>query len=205
MQASGTFNVALPGEFNIANAAIAAVCTAHLGYSTEAISDGLADASSIPGRFEVVSGDDPITVIVDYAHTPAGIEKMIAATRALVAGRVICVFGAGGDRDRTKRPDMGRAAAAADLVFVTSDNPRSEDPAAIIDQVMQGVPDQVAVERLVDRSEAIERAISVADEGDAVLILGKGHERGQEFVDRVVPFDDRLAGVAALERRRRTQ
>ncbi len=198
----GEYSVPLPGRFNVANAAIAAVCTAQIGYAPSAIRAGLKEASSIPGRFELISGEDPIRVVVDYAHTPAGIEEMIESARSLVPGRVICVFGAGGDRDRGKRPDMGRAAAAAEVVVVTSDNPRSEDPAAIIDQVMVGLRDHPGVERVADRAAAIDRAIRLAEDGDAVLVLGKGHERGQEAAGRVVPFDDRMVAMSALARRR---
>jgi UDP-N-acetylmuramoyl-L-alanyl-D-glutamate--2,6-diaminopimelate ligase len=152
-----------------------------------------------------VSEDDPIHVIVDYAHTPAGISGVIAAARGLGSGRVLCVFGAGGDRDRTKRPAMGAAAAAADIVVVTSDNPRNEDPPAIIDQVLDGIRDHPHVERHEDRAEAIERAIVLADSGDIVLVLGKGHERGQEIGGRMIPFDDRMTARASLRRKRTGQ
>jgi UDP-N-acetylmuramoyl-L-alanyl-D-glutamate--2,6-diaminopimelate ligase len=201
----GSFRIPIPGAFNVANAAIAAGCAALLDVEGEAIRAGLAAPIVIPGRFELVSGDDPIHVIVDYAHTPAGIEGVIAAGRALGARRIVCVVGAGGDRDRTKRPAMGAAAAAADLVVVTSDNPRNEDPDAIIDEVMPALADHPHVERQVDRAVAIDRAVDLAMDGDLVLILGKGHERGQEIAGRVVPFDDRMTARGALARRRGAQ
>ncbi len=198
----GLFRVPLPGEFNVANAGIAAGCAALLGIDGEEIRSGLAAPIVIPGRFELVSGEDPIHVIVDYAHTPAGIEGVIAAGRALGAKQIIAVVGAGGDRDRSKRPAMGGAAAAADVVVVTSDNPRNEDPDAIIDEVMRGLAAHPRVERQVDRAAAIGWAVDLAEDGDLVLILGKGHERGQEIAGRIVPFDDRMTARGALSRRR---
>jgi len=132
--------------------------------------------------------------VVDYAHTPDGVAVVIDTARRLAGpARVIAVVGAGGDRDRAKRPLMGAAAAAADLAFITSDNPRSEDPAAIIEQVVAGAvggPAEVRIE--ADRRLAIRAALSAAGPGDVVLILGKGHEQGQQFADRVIPFDDRV-------------
>ncbi|HEY5684523.1 MAG TPA: UDP-N-acetylmuramoyl-L-alanyl-D-glutamate--2,6-diaminopimelate ligase [Acidimicrobiia bacterium] len=198
---AGEFRIPIAGAFNVANAAIAATCAALCGVDGGSIRSGLAAPASIPGRFELVSGDDPIHVIVDYAHTPAGIAGVIEAARGLVTGRVLCVFGAGGDRDRTKRPGMGAAAAAADIVVVTSDNPRNEDPAAIIDQVLEGIPDHPHVERHEDRAQAIDRAIDLAAAGDVVLVLGKGHERGQEIAGRMIPFDDRMTARASLFRK----
>ncbi len=157
----------------------------------------------MPGRYEVVSGggDEPV-VVVDYAHTPAGIAGTIASARSLGADRVIALVGAGGERDRAKRPAMGAAAAAADLVVVTSDNPRSEDPDAIIDAVMDGIPAGTDVLRIADRRAAIERAIAEASAGDVVLVLGKGHERGQDLGGRVLPFDDRVIARTVLRERR---
>jgi len=147
----------------------------------------------VPGRFEVVETGKDYTVVVDYAHTPGGVAVVIETARRLVGqGRVIAVLGAGGDRDRAKRPLMGAAAAAADLAIITSDNPRSEEPEAIISQVAAGAaggPGEVQIE--ADRRLAIRRALAAARPGDVILILGKGHEQGQQFADRVVPFDDR--------------
>jgi UDP-N-acetylmuramoyl-L-alanyl-D-glutamate--2,6-diaminopimelate ligase len=168
-----------------------------LGVDPATIAAGLASADAVPGRFERVTapgGRDDIVVIVDYAHTPDGLQEVLAAARAVAAGRVIVVFGAGGDRDRPKRPQMGAAAAAgADRVVVTSDNPRSEDPDAIIGAVLSGVgPDdraRVVVEP--DRAAAIALAIGSATAGDVVVVAGKGHETTQSIGGRTVPFDDR--------------
>jgi UDP-N-acetylmuramoyl-L-alanyl-D-glutamate--2,6-diaminopimelate ligase len=139
------------------------------------------------------------TVVVDYSHKPGALETALQAARELASGRVICVFGAGGDRDREKRPVMGRVAAElADDVIVTSDNPRSENPAAIAAEIVDGLH----VEIELDRRSAIEQAIERARVGDVVLIAGKGHERGQEFADRIVPFDDREVARETLRRLR---
>ena len=191
----------LIGDFNIRNALVAAGCAWELGLSSEEIVVGLGRAQAAPGRFEVVSGDAPLRVIVDYAHTPGGISTVIETVRSVTPGRVVVVFGAGGDRDRSKRPLMGLAASAADVVFVTSDNPRSENPDAIIADVVSGI-DGVEVHRIADRRQAIESAILGAADDDVVLVLGKGHERSQEIGDRVMPFDDRVVARAAIERRR---
>lgn len=206
--------LALGGLFNVDNALVAAACGLSLAISLEDVAAGLGNFNGVPGRFEVVSGQDPVRVIVDYAHTPAGIESAIDTVRETEPGkwldqggdkRVIVVFGAGGDRDRAKRPQMGRAALAADLAVVTSDNPRSEDPEAIIDEVLAGVPDTGKVRREVDRRRAIADAISAARDGDVVLVLGRGHERGQEVAGRSVPFDDRLVAREALSARREAE
>ncbi len=167
---------------------------------------------TVPGRFERVTVDAgtplSIDVIVDFAHTPDGLEEVIAAAAALVddRGRVIVVFGAGGDRDRPKRPEMGATAARlADLVVVTSDNPRSEDPASIIDEIVAGIPDddRSRVEIEVDRAAAIRMAITLAEPGDIVIIAGKGHETTQTIGDQVIPFDDREVARAVSGRGRR--
>jgi UDP-N-acetylmuramoyl-L-alanyl-D-glutamate--2,6-diaminopimelate ligase len=183
----------LPGEFNVANALVAAGVAAVLGIPSDSIAVGIGAVTTVPGRFEVVETGKDYTVVVDYAHTPGGVAVVIETARRLVGkGRVIAVLGAGGDRDRAKRPLMGAAAAAADLAFITSDNPRSEEPEAIISQVAAGAaggPGEVQIE--ADRRLAIRRALAVARPGDVILILGKGHEQGQQFADRVVPFDDR--------------
>ena len=150
----------------------------------------LADADRVPGRFEPVDEGQPFTVLVDYAHTPEALDNVLRAARELTEGRVHVVFGAGGDRDRAKRPLMGKAAVAlADRVVVTSDNPRSEDPEAIIEEILAGTgPD---VEREPDRRRAIALAVGTAEPGDVVVVAGKGHEQGQEFENgRKEPFDD---------------
>ena len=164
--------------------------------------EGLATLKGVPGRFEVVSGDDPIRVIVDYAHTPDGIEVAIEAARGMDANRVIAVVGAGGDRDTEKRPLMGAAVSAADLAIVTSDNPRSEDPDEIIRAVESGLDDRVQTIVEADRATAIDLAVRDASEGDIVLLLGRGHEPMQEIAGRRIPFDDREVARRALSRRR---
>ena len=153
----------------------------------------------MPGRFESLDEGQDFDVIVDYSHKPGALATVLREARALADGRVICVFGAGGDRDRDKRPLMGRfAAELADEVIVTSDNPRSEDPAAIAAEVVADLPLPVEL----DRRAAIERALDLARPGDVVVIAGKGAESGQEFADRTVPFDDREVTREALRRLR---
>ncbi len=196
-----TVLVPLLGDFNAENALVAAGCALELGLSTDEILEGMSQASPAPGRFELVSGDDPITVIVDYAHTPDGIAAAIGSVRNLSDGTVIAVIGAGGDRDRAKRPLMGEAGSAADVLIVTSDNPRNEDPDTIISQIMAGVSSTSAM-AITDRRTAIETAVGRATDGDVILVLGKGHERSQEIGDRVLPFDDRLVSRTALAGRR---
>lgn len=191
----------LGGRFNAENALVAAGCGLALGYSPQQVVSGLETAPQIPGRFEIISGDRPYTVIVDYAHTPAGIAAVIDAIHSDVQGRLVVVVGAGGDRDRSKRPQMGSAAAEADVVIVTSDNPRSESPDAIIEEVMSGIDSTRHPIVEPDRGRAIEAAVAMARPGDVIMILGKGHERGQEIGGRVLAFDDRAVGRAALERR----
>ena len=189
----------LIGAFNVENALVAAGCCLALDLSVDEVVAGLGLLGPVPGRFELVSGSFPVRVVVDYAHTAEGIHQAISVARDLAIGRVIAVFGAGGDRDREKRPLMGRAAIEADLSVLTSDNPRSEDPEAIIRDVMAGIEGSgVVVE--VDRRRAIEHAIRAAAPGDVVLILGKGHETGQEIGERVLPFDDKVVAGEILER-----
>jgi UDP-N-acetylmuramoyl-L-alanyl-D-glutamate--2,6-diaminopimelate ligase len=197
-----TLTLPLGGGFNVDNAAVAAGCALMLGLELDDVVGGLASFEGVPGRFELVSENDPVQIVVDYAHTPAGIRAAIAAARATATGRVIAVFGAGGDRDRAKRPQMGTAARAADVVVVTSDNPRTEDPEAVVDQVMAGLQPADTVYREVDRRTAIYWAIDQAVEGDLVLILGRGHERGQEVAGRFIPFSDRLVAREALSVKR---
>jgi UDP-N-acetylmuramoyl-L-alanyl-D-glutamate--2,6-diaminopimelate ligase len=188
----------LPGLFNVQNALGAIAAARALGVPLDAIAGALADARRVPGRFEPVDEGQDFGVLVDYAHTPDSLENVLRAAREVTRGRLHVVFGAGGDRDRAKRPLMGRAAAElADRVIVTSDNPRSEDPDSIVDMVMEGAP---AAERIVDRREAIARALETAEPGDVVVIAGKGHEQGQEFANgRKEPFDDRDVAREALK------
>jgi UDP-N-acetylmuramoyl-L-alanyl-D-glutamate--2,6-diaminopimelate ligase len=183
----------LPGHFNVANALGAFATAEAMGVDPEAVAAGLARAARVPGRFEPIDEGQGFVVLVDYAHTPDSLENVLRAARRLTAGRLISVFGAGGDRDRDKRPKMGRAGAdLSDLAVVTSDNPRSEDPEAIVAEVVAGTGDSAGVEVEVDRRAAIALALRRAEPGDTVVIAGKGHEQGQEFEGgRKVPFDDR--------------
>jgi UDP-N-acetylmuramoyl-L-alanyl-D-glutamate--2,6-diaminopimelate ligase len=183
----------LPGSFNVANAAVAWAISRHLGVDTGSIVAGLSTLEPIAGRMQIVSTGTEITVVVDYAHTPAAVATVVEAARDMTDGRVIAVVGAGGDRDEDKRPMMGAAAAAsADVTIVTTDNPRSESPAAIADEVRRGAEGVfgASVETVLDRSEAIDHAVTIAQAGDLVLILGKGHELGQEVNGVIHPFDD---------------
>jgi UDP-N-acetylmuramoyl-L-alanyl-D-glutamate--2,6-diaminopimelate ligase len=182
----------LAGAFNVSNALIAAACALELGLGLDTIVAGLESVGQIPGRYEIVPATRGFTVAVDYAHTPDGVETVIEAARAVSSGRITVVLGAGGDRDRSKRPAMGRAASAADRFILTSDNPRSESPEEIIEAVRAGVEAE-AVELIVepDRRLAIHRALAMAEPGDTVLVLGKGHELGQEISGRIIEFDDR--------------
>jgi UDP-N-acetylmuramoyl-L-alanyl-D-glutamate--2,6-diaminopimelate ligase len=190
----------LPGLFNVQNALAALAAASAAGVAAETARDALARAGRVPGRFEPVDEGQGFGVLVDYAHTPDSLENVLRAARPLTRGRLHLVFGAGGDRDRGKRPLMGEASRLADRVIVTSDNPRSEDPEAIVDEVIAGAGD--AAEREVDRRAAIELAIAGAAEGDVVVIAGKGHEQGQEFENgRKQPFDDVTVAREALRAR----
>lgn len=188
----------LVGPFNVSNCLAAIASSLQVGIDLETIARGIKALTAVPGRFESIDAGQPFTVVVDYAHTPDSLHNVLTAARRVAThggGRVVCVFGCGGDRDRSKRPLMGIAAARhSDVVVVTSDNPRSEDPEAIIGQILEGI----ATERpegpdasLVDRREAIAFALDTAREGDVVVVAGKGHETGQQFSDRTIPFDDR--------------
>ncbi len=193
---------ALPGDFNVANALGAFAAATALGVDPEAAAAGLAGAGRVPGRFEPVDEGQPFTVLIDYAHTPDSLENVLCAARRLTEGRVIAVFGAGGDRDRDKRPKMGRAGVEqSDLAIVTSDNPRSEDPDAIVAEILAGIGERAGVEVEPDRRAAIALALERARPGDTVVIAGKGHEQGQEFEGgRKVPFDDREVAREELRR-----
>jgi UDP-N-acetylmuramoyl-L-alanyl-D-glutamate--2,6-diaminopimelate ligase len=181
----------LPGHFNVENALAALAAARAMGVELETAAAALAEAGRVPGRFEPVEEGQPFAVLIDYAHTPDSLENVLRAARRLTEGRLICVFGCGGDRDREKRPLMGRIGAElADVCVVTSDNPRSEEPMAIIEQILEGSGrDGVNVEP--DRRAAIKLALAEARGGDTVVIAGKGHEQGQEFEGgRKIPFDD---------------
>jgi UDP-N-acetylmuramoyl-L-alanyl-D-glutamate--2,6-diaminopimelate ligase len=193
--------IRLPGLFNVSNALAATAACVELGVALDDAVAALADAERVPGRLEPVDEGQDFAVLVDYAHTPDSLENVLRAARELTRGRLHVVFGAGGDRDREKRPLMGVAAVRnADRVIVTSDNPRSEDPASIIEQILEGTG--ADVEHDVDRRRAIARAIETAAPGDVVVIAGKGHEQGQEFEDgRKEPFDDVTVAREALRSR----
>jgi UDP-N-acetylmuramoyl-L-alanyl-D-glutamate--2,6-diaminopimelate ligase len=197
-----TVRTRLPGHFNVANALGAFAAATELGVPAQVAAEGLARAERVPGRFEPIDEGQEFAVLVDYAHTPDSLENVLRAARRLSEGRVLAVFGAGGDRDRDKRPKMGRAGASlSDLAIVTSDNPRSEDPGAIIDEVLGGVENGSNVEVEPDRRAAIALALGRAQPGDTVVIAGKGHEQGQEFEHgRKLPFDDREVAREELRR-----
>ena len=193
----------LRGAYHVANALAAAAAARALGIDDDAVVAGLAAAAPVVGRFEVVDVPAPVTAVVDYAHTPEGLHTALHSARTLAGdGRVLCVFGCGGDRDRAKRPAMGAVAATdADVVVVTSDNPRSEDPLAIIEEILAGVPDRSAVVVEPDRRAAIARAVHEAIPGDVVLLAGKGHEQTIDMGGTLVPFDDRREAADALRAR----
>jgi len=188
----------LRGRFNVENILGAVAAARLLDIPDDAIAYGVKELRGVPGRFEAVDEGQPFAVLVDYAHTPDSLENVLRTARDLAQNRVLCVFGCGGDRDRGKRPLMGRIATElADIAIVTSDNPRSEDPEAIIAEILEGAAD---AEAEPDRREAIARAIGEAGEGDVVVIAGKGHEQGQQFADRTIPFDDREVARETLRR-----
>jgi UDP-N-acetylmuramoyl-L-alanyl-D-glutamate--2,6-diaminopimelate ligase len=199
---TGLVRTRLPGHFNVANALGALAAAIELGVEPDDAAAALARAERVPGRFEPVEEGQGFAVLVDYAHTPDSLENVLRAARQLTDGRLIVVFGAGGDRDRDKRPKMGRAGASlSDLAIVTSDNPRSEDPEAIIAEVVAGVENGANVEVEPDRRAAIALALAQARTGDTVVIAGKGHEQGQELASgRKVPFDDREVAREELRR-----
>jgi UDP-N-acetylmuramoyl-L-alanyl-D-glutamate--2,6-diaminopimelate ligase len=198
--------VGRPNVYNI----LAAVSTATaLDLSVDAIERGVATLTGVPGRFQLVSSPvDELTVVVDYAHTDDALRNLLETARSLARGRVITVFGCGGDRDRAKRPLMGAVTGRlSDVIVLTSDNPRSEDPEQIIEEIRRGITadtrrDALQPMTVVDRRAAIEKAIELASPGDLVLIAGKGHEAYQIVGSRVLPFDDAVVARDALSRRR---
>jgi UDP-N-acetylmuramoyl-L-alanyl-D-glutamate--2,6-diaminopimelate ligase len=195
----GDIELHLRGSFNRANALAAIWSARELGVDEDAIRAGIASVPGVPGRFESVDEGQPFAVIVDYAHTPDSLDNVLRAARELADGRVIVVFGAGGDRDRRKRPNMGYvAASAADRAIVTTDNPRSEDPEAIARDIVEGDPDRLEV--IIERANAIEAAIAGAEPGDVVVIAGKGADTEMELADRRIAFDDRAVAREALRR-----
>ena len=198
------FSSPLVGQFNLANLLAAVGTVLHLGVDLQTITQKLAQFAGVPGRMErvQVSSDQDVSVIVDYAHTPDSLENLLKAARPFISGKMICVFGCGGDRDRTKRPLMGKIAAQlADVAVVTSDNPRTEDPQRILEDVLAGIPTSVQPIVTVDRASAIATAINEAQPGDGVLIAGKGHEDYQILGTEKIHFDDREEARKALSQR----
>jgi UDP-N-acetylmuramoyl-L-alanyl-D-glutamate--2,6-diaminopimelate ligase len=196
----------LPGKVNLDNVAAAAACAVALEMPAESISAGVLSLKSIPGRMEPVDRGQPFAVLVDYAHTESALSELLSWVHQVGNGRVRIVFGCGGDRDKGKRFGMGRIAAEAVCeIYLTSDNPRGEDPQTIIDDIAQGVLSvpggEARLRTIIDREEAIDAAVADADEGDVVLLVGKGHETTQTIGERVAPFDDRVVAGRALEKR----
>ena len=197
------FDYPLVGRFNVSNVMLAFGIGLQLGYPADVVAQALSEAPQIPGRLQRVQAahDGGISVYVDYAHTPDAVEKAVASVKNITQGRTLVVFGCGGDRDAAKRPIMGKAALAGDFAVVTSDNPRTEDPLAIIDDIVAGMGEgEGRFEVEPDRRAAIAKAISMAQPGDAVLIAGKGHEDYQLVGDKVLSFDDRIVAAEELER-----
>ncbi|MDJ0556186.1 MAG: UDP-N-acetylmuramoyl-L-alanyl-D-glutamate--2,6-diaminopimelate ligase [Microcoleaceae cyanobacterium MO_207.B10] len=200
-QGERTFNLPLVGQYNLSNMLAAVGAALHLGLDLEMVVSQLSEFPGVPGRMEKVqiSNEQNISVIVDYAHTPDSLENLLKAARPFIPGRMICVFGCGGDRDRTKRPKMGKIAAElSDLAVVTSDNPRTEDPEKILQDVLEGISPDIKPLVIGDRSQAIRTAIMEAKPGDGVLIAGKGHEDYQILGTEKIHFDDREQARDAL-------
>lgn len=196
---TGECTTKLIGRHNVSNCLAAAVAASHMGISLEDILAGLEQFHCVPGRLERIDYGQPFDVFVDYAHTDDALRRCLQSVRSLTPGRVLCVFGAGGDRDRAKRPLLGRAASLADLAIITSDNPRSEAPLHIIGEIVAGMPTD-SRQRIIepDREKAIQLALQAARAGDCVVIAGKGHEREQIIGGDRLPFDDRTVARSAL-------
>ncbi len=194
----------IPGRYNVANALLALAILDSLGVAAEIAAPAVM-AATVPGRMERVEAGQPYLAIVDYSHKPAAVAGALAALRPVTPGRLIIVLGCGGDRDRGKRPMMGRAAAeGADVVVITDDNPRSEDPAMIRAAMLEGAANGPAeIHEVAGRAAAIAAAVALAEPGDTVLVAGKGHETGQEIAGVVHPFDDRVELRHAIEQARR--
>ncbi len=189
----GRVRFAVPGKFSVYNSMGAAVCLVEMGMDFKAVLDSLMLCTGVPGRMEIVPADVPYTIIIDYAHTPDGLENVLKCVREITEGKVICLFGCGGDRDKTKRPIMGEIAAAlSDVAVITSDNPRSEDPEAIIEDITAGIGKggaKIIVDS--DRKSAIRKALESAGEGDVVILAGKGQETYQILASGKIHFDER--------------
>ncbi len=194
------FELMVPGRFSVYNALCAIGAAVVMGIPAEDIAAGIHEIHGVPGRIQNIKNDKGFNVIVDYAHTPDGLENIINSVREFTEKRIITVFGCGGDRDRTKRPIMGEIVARlSDYAIVTSDNPRSEEPSAILDEIEVGVkPVTDKYEMIVDRREAIKRAVAIAEKGDSVIIAGKGHEDYQILKDKTIHFDDTEVAKEAL-------
>ncbi len=183
---------ALIGQHNVYNMLASAAAVLSQGTPMDAVREGLEKSGTVPGRLDAVRSDAPFKVFVDYAHTPDALENVLGCLRPLAAGRLVCVFGCGGDRDRTKRPEMGRIAASlCEEVILTSDNPRSEDPREILKEIEKGVSDKTNYSIIEERKNAIREALSSAGDGDIVIIAGKGHEDYQIIGREVLHFDDK--------------
>ncbi len=205
-----SFQIRLPMRHNVANVVTVLAGLDLLGFDPEDFRGALAEIPGIPGRLERVPGSEGFNVFVDYAHTPDAIENVLREARKLKPGRILTLFGCGGDRDRGKRPLMAKAACQdSDIVILTSDNPRSEDPEAILREIKKGIPSAkgpgsaMQIFEILDRRDAIEKLISLAEPGDAIFVLGKGHEDYQIIGDRKIPFDDRLVIQECLKRKTR--
>lgn len=193
-------NPRVKGPFNQENLQVAYACLVALGEDPSAVRESLSQVSAPPGRFEYIDQGQPFSVIVDYAHTPDGLEKILQAVQQDAPKRLVVLFGCGGDRDRGKRSKMGKIAASyADQIVVTNDNPRSEDPMAIATDIQAGIPDTVSTEIILDRKKAIESILSTARAGDSVLLAGKGHETTQVLADKTIDLDDRQEARRILD------
>ena len=194
-------SVPIPGKFTVYNSLCAYVAACQLGLCGAEVTKAMSEMAGVGGRIQSIPNNRGFSVIVDYAHSPDGLENIITACREFTAGQIITVFGCGGDRDATKRPIMGEVAGRlSDLVIITSDNPRNENPQMIIEQIFEGIADKNKVFKLVDRKDGIVKAINLAKTGDCVIIAGKGHENYQEFENgRIVDFDDTQVASEALE------
>ena len=201
-----SLNLHLTGIFNVYNVLAAVGAALAEKISPDVIKSALENFKSVSGRFEKIFADVPFTVIVDYAHTPDGVKNVLETARQIVTNKIITVFGCGGDRDNSKRPIMGRLAAElSDVVIATSDNPRTEDPVKILQQIKVGVEEKIGdktFETIVDRRQAIFRAVEMAQAGDIILILGKGHENYQILKEKTIHFDDREVALDALNSKR---
>ena len=200
-------HISMAGEFNVFNAVMAAAMCNSNGVDWNYICSGIMSLEHVPGRLESIPNNKGINVVVDYAHSPASLDNVLKAMRGLTKGKLITVFGCGGNRSREKRPIMGKVAFEnSDIIVVTSDNPRNEQPHEIIDQIVKGIPEEHGEKVIIvdsDRRNAIFAALDRAQEGDSVIIAGKGHETGQYFGDKVIPFDDREVAREYFEARDR--